>query len=81
MNPEDPTNPETRTLLTAVEEHSQRLKRLRQAKGELTKEQILDCLDLFSLNLSALSWYQQALLEASVDRVNWNAIFDKVNAL
>ena len=81
MNPEDPTNPETRTLLTAVEEHSQRLKRLRQAKGELTKEQILDCLDLFSLNLSALSWYQQALIEASVDRVNWNAIFDKVNAL
>ena len=81
MNPEDPTNPETRTLLTAVEEHSQRLKRLRQAKGKLTKEQILDCLDLFSLNLSALSWYQQALLEASVDRVNWNAIFDKVNAL
>ena len=81
MNPEDPTNPETQTLLTAVEEHSQRLKRLRQAKGELTKEQILDCLDLFSLNLSALSWYQQALLEASVDRVNWNAIFDKVNAL
>ena len=81
MNPEDPTNPETRTLLTAVEEHSQRLKRLRQAKRELTKEQILDCLDLFSLNLSALSWYQQALLEASVDRVNWNAIFDKVNAL
>ena len=74
-------NPETRTLLTAVEEHSQRLKRLRQAKGELTKEQILDCLDLFSLNLSALSWYQQALIEASVDRVNWNAIFDKVNAL
>ena len=81
MNPEDPTNPETRTLLTAVEEHSQRLKRLRQAKRELTKEQILDCLDLFSLNLSALSWYQQALIEASVDRVNWNAIFDKVNAL
>ena len=81
MNPEDPTNPETRTLLTAVEEHSQRLKRLRQAKGELTKEQILDCLDLFSLNLSPLAWYQQALLEASVDRVNWNAIFDKVNAL
>ena len=81
MNPEDPTNPETQTLLTAVEEHSQRLKRLRQAKGELTKEQILDCLDLFSLNLSALSWYQQALIEASVDRVNWNAIFDKVNAL
>ena len=74
-------NPETRTLLTAVEEHSQRLKRLRQAKGELTKEQILNCLDLFSLNLSALSWYQQALIEASVDRVNWNAIFDKVNAL
>ena len=74
-------NPETRTLLTAVEEHSQRLKRLRQAKGELTKEQILDCLDLFSLNLSPLAWYQQALLEASVDRVNWNAIFDKVNAL
>ena len=81
MNPEDPTNPETQTLLTAVEEHSQRLKRLRQAKGELTKEQILDCLDLLSLNLSALSWYQQALIEASVDRVNWNAIFDKVNAL
>ena len=81
MNPEDPTNPETQTLLTAVEEHSQRLKRLRQAKEELTKEQILDCLDLFSLNLSALSWYQQALIEASVDRVNWNAIFDKVNAL
>ena len=81
MNPEDPTNPETRTLLTAVEEHSQRLKRLRQAKGELTKEQILDCLYLFSLNLSALSWYQQALIETSVDRVNWNAIFDKVNAL
>ena len=74
-------NPETRTLLTAVEEHSQGLKRLRQAKGKLTKEQILDCLDLFSLNLSALSWYQQALLEASVDRVNWDAIFDKVNAL
>ena len=81
MNPEDPTNPETQTLLTAVDEHSQRLKRLRQAKEELTKEQILDCLDLFSLNLSALSWYQQALIEASVDRVNWNAIFDKVNAL
>ena len=73
-------NPETRTLLIAVEENSQRLKRLR-LKRELTKDTLLDCLDLFSLNLSALSWYQQALLEASVDRVNWNAIFDKVNAL
>ena len=74
-------NPETRTLLIAVEENSQRLKRLKRLRGELTREQILDCLDLFTLNLSALSWYQQALLEASVDRVNWNAIFDKVNAL
>ena len=74
-------NPETKALLIAVEENSQRLKRLKRLKGELTKEQILDCLDLFSLNLSPLAWYQQALLEASVDRVNWNAIFDKVNAL
>ena len=74
-------NPETKALLIAVEENSQRLKRLKRLKGELTKEQILDCLDLFSLNLSPLAWYQQALLEASVDRVNWDAIFDKVNAL
>ena len=76
-----PQNPETKTIMLVVEENRQRLKRLKRLKGELTKEQILDCLDLFSLNLSPLAWYQQALLEASVDRVNWDAIFDKVNAL
>ena len=73
-------NPETRTLLIAVEENSQRLKRLR-LKGELTKDTLLECLDMFTLNLSALSWYQQALIENSLNRVNWDAIFDKVNAL
>ena len=76
-----PQNPETKTIMLVVEENRQRLKRLKRLKGELTKEQILNCLDLFSLNLSPLAWYQQALLEASVDRVNWDAIFDKVNAL
>ena len=73
-------NPETRTLLIAVEENSQRLKRLR-LKGELTIDTLLECLDMFTLNLSALSWYQQALIENSLNRVNWDAIFDKVNAL
>ena len=73
-------NPETKTMMLVVEENRQRLKRLR-LKGKLTKDTLLECLDMFTLNLSPLAWYQQALLETAVNRVDWNEILDKVNAI
>ena len=73
-------NPETKTIVNAIKENRQRLKRLKK-HGKLTKEQILDCLGLFTHNENALCWYQQALIENSLDRVDWNEILDKVNAI
>ena len=73
-------NPETKTMMLVVEENRQRLKQLR-LKGKLTKDTLLECLDMFTLNLSPLAWYQQALLETAVNRVDWNEILDKVNAI
>ena len=79
-----PQNPETKTIILVVEENRQRLKRLKK-HGKLTKEQIqeqiLDCLGLFTHNENALCWYQQALIENSLDRVNWDEILDKVNSI
>ena len=74
-------NPETKTIVDAIEENRQRLKHLKRLKGKLTKEKIIDCLGLFTHNENALCWYQQALIENSLDRVDWNEILDKVNAI
>ena len=73
-------NPETKTIVNAIEENRQRLKRLKE-NGKLTTEKIIDCLGLFTHNEDALCWYQQALIENSLDRVDWNKILDKVNAI
>ena len=73
-------NPETKTIVNAIEENRQRLKRLKE-NGKLTTEKIIDCLSLFTHNENALCWYQQALIENSLDRVDWNEILDKVNAI
>ena len=73
-------NPETKTIVNAIEENRQRLKRLKE-NGKLTTEKIIDCLGLFTHNEDAIKWYQQALIETALDRVNWDEILDKVNSL
>ena len=74
-------NPETKTIVNAIKENRQRLKQLKRLKGKLTKEKIIDCLGLFTHNENAIEWYQQALIETALDRVNWDEILDKVNSL
>ena len=73
-------NPETKTIVNAIEENRQRLKRLKK-NGKLTTEKIINCLGLFTHNEDAIEWYQQALIETALDRVNWDEILDKVNSL